>query len=440
LELTIEKLVYGGDGLARIESAGRRKAVFVPLVLPGERVEAAVMEDRPAFARARLQRVIEPAAQRTGPPCLYFSECGGCHYQHATYEAQLQIKREILRETVSRIAKIELPDLQIHASEPLRYRNRTRMKVAPSAAASTKFVIGYYRLNSHDLLPVRECPISSPLINRVVQGLWSMAVTRDLPSGLHEVEFFSNNDDSGVLVEFIVDQTAETSKLIAFAQALQKEVENIVGVSAISRPTIKDDAVAAPELSAGPSRNALSLAGKPSFIYRLGDYEYRAGVSAFFQTNRFLIPKMVELVTAGASGKLAMDLYAGVGLFTLPLSKYFDRVVAVESSAPSVQYLRQNAPPHAKIVEASTESYVERGGQKPDYVVVDPPRAGLGTKVVAGLARLSPKMLTYVSCDPSTMARDLPGLLSAGYRVTEAHLLDLFPQTFHIETVLRLAR
>jgi 23S rRNA (uracil1939-C5)-methyltransferase len=440
LELTIEKLVYGGDGLARLESEGRKKAVFVPLVLPGERVEAAVVEDRPAFTRARLARVIEPAPERNAPPCRYFGECGGCHYQHATYEAQLKLKKEILRETVSRIARVPLPEVQVHASQPLGYRNRTRMKVAAAREGGTKFVVGYYRLNSHDLLPVRECPISSVAINRVLQGLWSMAVTRDLPFGLNEIEFFANHDDSAVLLELLVDQKAETSELIAFAQALQKEAGNIVGVSALSRAMAKDDAVAAPELSGGPARAALAVAGKPSFPYVVGDYEYRVGVDAFFQTNRYLIPKMVELVTTGASGKLAMDLYAGAGLFTSPLAKGFDRVVAVEASAASVQYLRQNVPPHAKVVESTTEAYVERGGQKPDYIVVDPPRAGLGKKTVAGLARLSPKMIAYVSCDPSTMARDLGGLLSAGYSVTEAHLIDLFPQTFHIETVLRMAR
>ncbi|HET9698728.1 MAG TPA: 23S rRNA (uracil(1939)-C(5))-methyltransferase RlmD [Terriglobales bacterium] len=439
MELTIEKLVYGGDGLGRIESEGRRKAVFVPLVLPGERVEAKVVEDRPAFARARLERVVEPSPDRTSPPCPYFGECGGCHYQHATYEAQLKFKEQILRETVSRIAKSELPEIQVHASEPLHYRNRTRVKVAASSGGNTKFVIGYYRLSSHDLLPVRECPISSPPINRTLQAIWSMAITRELPVGLNEIEFFDTGDSS-VLVEFIVDQKAETPKLIAFAQALQKEAHEVVGVSAISRTALKDDAVAAPELSGGPSKAGLLLAGKPSARYRVKDLDYRVGVDAFFQTNRFLIPKMVDVVTTDATGKLAMDLYAGVGLFTLPLSKHFDRVVAVEASSASVQYLRQNAPPHAKIVEATTEAYVERGGQKPDYIVVDPPRAGLGKKVVDGLIRLSPKQLTYVSCDPSTMARDLTGLLAAGYRITATHLLDMFPQTFHIETILRLAR
>jgi 23S rRNA (uracil1939-C5)-methyltransferase len=438
--LTIEKLVYGGDGLARIESEGRRKAVFVPLVLPGERVEASIAEDRGGFLRARLERVVEPAMTRTAPPCPYFGECGGCHYQHATYEAQLKFKQDILRETVARIAKVELPEIQVHASEPLHYRNRTRIKIAPYKDGNTKFVLGYYRLSSHQLLPVRECPISSTAINKTIQAIWSMAVTRELPKALNEIEFLANHDDSAVLVQFLVDKAVETAKLIPFAQSLQKDVAEVIGVSALWRSSAKDEAVAAPELDGGPAPKGQLLTGEQSFTYAVGAFEYRVGADAFFQTNRFLIPKMAELVTARESGKLAMDLYAGVGLFTLPLARSFDRVVAVETSEASIQYLRQNAPPHAKVVEASTETYVERGGQKPDYIVVDPPRAGLGRKVVDGLNRLSPRKLTYVSCDPSTMARDLTGLLSSGYRVTEAHLIDMFPQTFHIESIVHLAK
>jgi 23S rRNA (uracil1939-C5)-methyltransferase len=143
MKLTIEKLVYGGDGLARVEQPdGKRKTVFVPLVLPGERVEASIVEERPGFARAKLDQVIDPSASRTGPACPYFGECGGCHYQHATYEEQLNLKREILRETVARIAKIELLEIATHAAEPLHYRNRTRLKFAVTAGGDTKFEIG----------------------------------------------------------------------------------------------------------------------------------------------------------------------------------------------------------------------------------------------------------------------------------------------------------
>ena len=172
MELTVEKLIYGGDGLARVVSGERAKTVFVPYVLPGERVEASIVEDKPGFARAALNLVLEPSKLRSSPPCPYYGECGGCHYQHIGYEDQLRFKAEILTETLRRVAKLELPvALQAHASPPLNYRNRTRFHVR----ANPDFAIGYFRHGSHDLLPIRECPISSPLINKVLSELWKLA-------------------------------------------------------------------------------------------------------------------------------------------------------------------------------------------------------------------------------------------------------------------------
>jgi 23S rRNA (uracil1939-C5)-methyltransferase len=437
LELTIEKLVYGGDGLARIESPnGKRKTIFVPLVLAGEQIEASIVEERPGFARARLEKILAPAAERVEPPCPYFGDCGGCHYQHVNYDSQLKFKAQILRETVNRIAKIELPDVVTHASPPLNYRNRTRMKLERHGS---EFVLGYYRLGSHQLLPIQQCPISSPAINRALNAIWVLSGVHELPASLAEIEFFSNHDDTAVLLEFGTDN-GNPSKLTRFANAIHERDGEVIGAAAIRGRLTTDEAVAAPELSGGPTKEAAPLFGERSFTYRVGKFQYTIGPDAFFQTNRFLIPKLVDLVTNDAEGKLALDLYAGAGLFTQPVAQQFDRVVAVESSSASVRYLHLNVPPHAKVVESSTEAYVERGGQKPDYIIVDPPRAGLGKRVVAGLARLAPKKITYVSCDPSTLARDLPGLIAAGYKIRQAHLVDLFPQTFHIETVLRLER
>ncbi len=439
----IEKLVYGGDGLARIDSdGGKKKTVFVPLVLPGERVEASVVEERPGFARARLDRVLEPAAMRAAAPCPYFGECGGCHLQHATYEAQLQSKATVLRETVARIAKIELPEIATHASPPLNYRNRTRMKIAAVHGQPTNFAIGYYRMASHSLLPVRECPISSPLINRAIKAMWSLAETHELPQGLAEIEFFVDEEDRVLLLEFMTDPSSDESQLRKFAQAVKAALPEIVGIAAIPRVrSTSNDTVAAPELENQSADQPVMLVGKSSLKYTVGEFSYQVSAGAFFQTNRFVTQKLVELVTHGISGRHALDLYAGAGLFTLPLAKHFERVTAVEASPVSFADLSANIPATAKAVEATSETYLQNfRGSKPDYVVVDPTRSGLGKKVVAALVKLAPQHIAYVSCDPSTLSRDLPGLLAAGYRVTQAHLIDLFPQTFHIESVLHLER
>ncbi|MGZ4814167.1 MAG: 23S rRNA (uracil(1939)-C(5))-methyltransferase RlmD, partial [Terriglobales bacterium] len=367
MELQIEKLVYGGDGLARLEQQdGKRKTVFVPLVLPGEKVEASIVEDRPGFARARLDRVLDPSPHRTSPPCPYFGECGGCHYQHATYEEQLKQKQQILRETVERIAKLQLPEIVVHASPPLHYRNRTRLKLA-GREAGQNFVVGYHKFGSHDLLPVRECPISSPLINRAIQAVWQLGVDYELPQGLIEIEFFANDTDAELLLEFLVEPNADRSRLAAFADELQSTLKQVVGVAAIPHRHRADEVVAAPELDGAPAETAISLSGRSYLDYRVREFSYRVSAGSFFQTNRYLTSTLMDLACAGAQGNTAIDLYAGAGLFTLPLAKSFERVIAVESAPSSFGDLKSNAPRNAKPVQATTEAFLQRSSQKPDF-------------------------------------------------------------------------
>ena len=181
--LTIEKLIYGGDGLSRLpaDASGRGKAVFVPFVLAGEKIDATLTEQKPGFARASADKILEPSPNRIEPACQYFSRCGGCHYQHTSYEHQLEIKKEILRETLRRTAKLELPeDIQVHPSPPWNYRNRSRLQVR----VDSDFAAGYFKLASHELLPVEECPISSPLINRGIAALWKSGRAGKVPQGI----------------------------------------------------------------------------------------------------------------------------------------------------------------------------------------------------------------------------------------------------------------
>ena len=198
--LTIEKLIYGGDGLARLppDERGRGKAVFVPFVLAGEKIEASLTEQKPGFARAHAEAIVEPSPHRIPPVCPYFAQCGGCHYQHASYEHQLEIKEEILRETLRRTAKLELQtEIEIHPSPPWNYRNRSRLQIQTQPG----FAAGYFKLASHELLPVEQCPISSPLINRGITALWQSGRSGKIPQGVSEVEFSANADDSHLLVE-----------------------------------------------------------------------------------------------------------------------------------------------------------------------------------------------------------------------------------------------
>ena len=423
MELTVEKLIYGGEGLARLpaDERGRGKAVFLPFVLEGERVEAALADEKPGFARARLERVLEASPQRTAPACPYFTQCGGCHYQHAGYEHQLAVKAAILRETLRRTAKLEPPgEIRIHPSPPWSYRNRTRLQVQ-----ARPFALGYYRMGSHRLLEVEQCPISSPLINRALAALWELGRAGKLGTGLQEVELFADGEDRRLALELYAAAEAEPPKDLA-----------------------QEVAAALPELASlalfrgrAPESRPQILRGEGGLDYATGRASYRVSPGSFFQTNRHLTDELVDLVTAGRSGVTALDLYAGVGLFAAALAQDFERVLAVESSAPAYADLKHNAPAPVKCFHATTQEYLERKTRTAaDLVVVDPPRAGLGEKVVGLLGRLTAPRLTYVSCDPATMSRDLRGLLELGFRVEQVHLVDLFPQTFHIESVLHLAR
>lgn len=435
MELTIEKLVYGGEGLARIPAneAAAGKAVFVPFVLPGEQVNAIITEERSGFARARLESVLQASPQRIAALCPYFQRCGGCHYQHTDYDHQLQIKSEILRENFRRLAKTELEILlQAHASPPWHYRNRTRLKVQ----TAPQFALGYYRFGSHEFLPIQQCPISSPLLNRAIEAVHAFGCENNAPAGIQELELFANAEDSELCVEMHCAPIGAIPEVLSWAEALRSNFSAIRGAAIFQQnPATREEVIAA-------------STGAPQLTYRVSAetaYQVRAG--AFFQVNRHLIGELLEIVTSGLSGQLALDLYAGSGLFSTVLARTFAQVIAVDSSPTSHSDLRYNSPPNVKVVRATAEQYLakqkeqrKKQERRPDVVIVDPPRSGLGDRVTEALAELGSQQIVYVSCDPATLARDLRRLLAAGYRIAQAHLVDMFPQTYHMETVLHLAR
>jgi 23S rRNA (uracil1939-C5)-methyltransferase len=443
LRLNIEKLVYGGEGLARLpaDERGSGKAVFVPFVLPGETVEAVLREEKPGFARAQLDGILTLSPRRIDPRCPYFQRCGGCHYQHTGYEHQLEIKVAILKENLRRIAKLELDaELHIHASPPWNYRNRSRFKVQ----TAPDFALGYYKFNSHELLPVDECPISSPLINRALAAAWQLGRAGKVPAGIQEIEFFANGDDTQLLGE--VSCSPEIAGVPEkFAAELRAALAEISGVVFFAARAAKTEGQGDPK--------QLGSSGGGNLIYATQLASYRVSAGTFFQVNRHLTDELVNIVLHGRSGGrsakgaasatgTALDLYAGVGLFSSVLNREFERVIAVESSPTSHADLLYNSPANVKAVRATTQQYLENAADKlhPELVVVDPPRSGLGEKVIKELAKLKAPRITYVSCDPATFSRDLAGLLQSGYRVEEAHLVDLFPQTYHLESVFHLVR
>jgi len=433
LQLAVEKLIYGGDGLARLpaDEHGPGKAVFVPFVLEGERIEASLLEQKRGFARGRANTILQASPHRVEPPCPYFLRCGGCHYQHANYEHQLEIKAAVLKENLRRTAKVELQtSVTIHPSPPWKYRNRTRLKVR----TAPEFALGYYKLGSHELLPVEECPVSSPLINRAIAVFWKMGRERTVPDGIHEVEFFANAEDTQLLVEASCEPGRPSTPVREWAGAVQSALPEIAGVAVFKTRSSGMTAPVEPKPVAG--------SGAREIAYRTVDASYRVSAGAFFQVNRHLINDLVKIVVQEYSGDRALDLYAGGGLFSTILSRRFAQVIAVEASQTSHADLVYNSPDNVNAVRATTVDFLRSVAGKlwPDLVVVDPPRSGLGGSVVQSLVGLGAHRITYVSCDPATASRDLAGLLSTGYRIEQVHLVDLFPQTYHLESVFHLAR
>jgi 23S rRNA (uracil1939-C5)-methyltransferase len=433
LQLTIEKLIYGGDGLARLpaDEHGPGKAVFVPFVLEGERIEASMVEQKRSFARGRADAILQASPHRVKPICPYFLRCGGCHYQHASYEHQLEIKVAVLKENLRRTAKLELEtSVTVHASPPWKYRNRTRLKVR----TVPEFALGYYKLGSHELLAVEECPVSSLLINRAIAAFWKMGRERTVPDGIHEVEFFVNAEDTQLLVEASCEPGTPSTPVREWAGAVQSALPEITGMVVFkARPS---------GMTAPVEPKAMASFGAREITYRTDDASYRVSAGAFFQINRHLINDLVKIVAQEYSGDRALDLYAGVGLFSTILSRRFAQVIAVETSQTSHADLLYNSPDNVKAVRATTVDFLRGVARKlkPELVVVDPPRSGLGESVVQSLVGLGAHRITYISCDPATASRDLAGLLSAGYRIEQVHLVDLFPQTYHLESVFHLAR
>jgi 23S rRNA (uracil1939-C5)-methyltransferase len=425
MKLRIEKAIYGGAGLARADG----KAVFVPLTLPGELVEAHITDDRTSYANAELDSVLDASPERVSPPCAYFGECGGCHYQHANYTAQIEMKVQILQETLERAHLKEIPPIGVVQAEPLGYRNRIRLHVDRVFSK-----LCYKRRGSHENLAVNACPIAAPVLEEALKAVQEHAERWGLGKKFDEIELFTNAEQDVILATLWSGRSRSEAK--NDLQELWPRLSELL-------PQIRGAAVVSSVVSAQKGE-LLAHAGERSLIYKAAGRDYRVGLGSFFQVNRFLIDSLVELVAADASGGVAWDLYAGVGLFARALATQFERVVAVESAASSVRDLKQNLGEGLhRVAAATTLDFLRRAGAgrqaKPDFVVVDPPRAGLGKEVTRLLAEISPRHITYVSCDPATLSRDLKSLLDSGYHLTNMHMVDLFPQTFHLESVAMLS-
>jgi 23S rRNA (uracil1939-C5)-methyltransferase len=391
LELRIEKLVAGGEGLARWEGV----PLFVPRSAPGDRLRVRIVERRPDYGRAEILEILEPGPDRRPDPYPELAATGLCDLQHLRDEAQPRLKAEAVRETLERLGGLTLPaELEVVSGEPWGYRLRTQVHTEVEEATGGVRV-GYHARGTNELVPVSRCPVLVPELE---------ALLAELPSHLGA---------PGGTVPRRIDLAAG-------------------GARPGADPEGSGNLSVAPVIPGLP-QGEVSL--------QVGGFTYFYDARCFFQGHRGLLPRLVEAVVGPAEGEEAFDLYAGVGLFALPLARRYRRVVAVEGDSISARYartnLRRNRVANVEVVARAVETWASQLPAGADRVVVDPPRSGLSRPVLKALLERRPRRLTYVSCHPAALARDLRRLLEI-YTAESVVLFDLFPQTGHMETVAQL--
>ncbi len=397
--VTIEKLVYGGEGMGRLADG---RAVFVPFTLPGERVRIRIVEDKRRYARAALEEILDPSPERISPRCPLFGQCGGCHYQHLSYEAQARLKESLVRDQLQRIGKIASPPVTpiVPAPRAWAYRNHVQFHVREDGA------LGFATRRSEEILSVARCLLPEPPIESLRNHL----------------QFEEN---SGVTRASLRVGAADSLMLILESEAdALPEMTLEAGISVV-------------HVSGG---DAVVLAGESALPMEVNGRVFRVSAPSFFQVNTAMAGKMVahllERLPLTPQTTL-LDVYCGVGLFSAFFAPRVGRLIGIESSPAACEDFAANLDEFdsVELYEAPAELALPALDVHPDVVVVDPPRAGLDTRALDALLALAPEVLAYVSCDPATLARDARRLIAGGYRLEEVTPFDLFPQTYHIETI-----
>lgn len=388
LELDLTGIAHGGEAVGRAGDL----VTFVAFGLPGERVRAQLLEKKPRFQRARAVRVLSASPERVTPPCPIFGSCGGCHWQHASYAEQLRIKTEVLRQALGRIGRVPSPPLESAVPSPLEWHYRNRVQLVPVAGTR---LVGFRRAHSHDVVPVERCYVADDRINELIADApWETL----------------GDDEWGRLEEIDVRVAPGQAPLTSF------EGQGF-------------------------------CASNHSLRYPLGGMTFDVPAGAFFQVNLGAAERLLDAALewlAPRAHEHIVDAYGGVGTFGLALARHAGRVTMFELPGSAVVAATANAAlngiANVSVVASSVEQGLAAARGAVDALLLDPPRRGCGPQVVQHIVRLAPRRVLYVSCEPSTLARDVRGLLDGGYRLVKARVVDMFPQTYHLESVTLLER
>ncbi len=402
LEVLLEKYTYGGDVIGRLEDG---RAVFVPFGLVGEKVRVRLTEEKKNFARGEIIEILESSKDRIQAKCKHFGECGGCHYQHLPYEKQLEIKTEILIDQLKRIGKIENPPVQsmVASPNPWNYRNHIQFSLDEHGK------LGFQAPNSNKIIPITECHLPESSIN----DFW------------HQLEFEPETD-----IERVSLRAGNNDDLMLALESDSPEPPEMEIEAGISIAHVYEE-------------NSVVIAGNDHILIRVLDRDFKVSAASFFQVNTSMAGKMVEHLSTCLPVSVSttlLDLYCGVGLFSAFFAPKCGRVIGVEASSSASEDFTANLDEfdNVELYEGAAEEILPGlVGQigNLSHVIVDPPRAGIERHALDAIVQLKPQRIAYVSCDPSTLARDAARLIQGGYRLKEVTPFDLFPQTYHIESI-----
>jgi len=430
---------HNGEGVCRFDGL----ALFVPLVLPGEKAKIEVVEVKKRYGVGRLIEIIEPSAERVTPRCTYYGSCGGCQLQHLSYSGQLRHKKQMVKDAFERIGRLESPIIHdvLGMAEPWNYRNKMQL---PVGKEKQELLIGCYQRGSHKVIDTLDCLIQSEWNNRLLkkirkflQEIGAKVYSEKNHQGwLRHVMGRTNKDGEALLV--IVATSARLPGGRARWQKFFQELENVKGILLNVNSKVTNTVL---------GNETITVAGEGSLTETLGDLRFSLSGTAFFQVNpsqtEVLYDKVVEFAGLTGSEKV-LDAYCGTGTIALYLAPRSHKVIGIERHKGAVEDAQKNAEENGigncEFWAGDVEHYLAKIKEmQPDIVVIDPPRSGCSPEMLAALNDTGIKKLVYVSCNPSTLARDVAWLVGRGWEIKEVQPVDMFPQTAHVEAVIKLS-
>lgn len=441
VEVEIEDVSSEGKGIARIE----QQVVFIPNTVTGDRISSRIVRVKKNYGEGKLEQLKHSSPHRIRPRCIVADKCGGCQWQHINYPYQLQIKQKQVQETLTRIGGFkDLPLEEIISGDDLAYRNKVSYPLARANTGQIK--AGYYRQGSHQIVNINQCPIQdkrlNPLLAEIKQDLQQLPIAiyeeKNHQGGLRHLCFRIGQNTGEILLTLVSAQLSDDN-LEKQAQTWMKRYPCLVGVTLNYNPQ-KTNVIF--------GQKTELLAGRPYLVEKFSGLSYHLRAETFFQVNTTVAEKLLTTVLNQlplTGNETILDLYCGVGTFTLPFAQKVKKAIGVESYHLSILQAQKNAEinqiDNVEFISQTTETFLPTLEIKPDIVILDPPRKGCQEEVIQALKQIKPNYIVYISCHPATLARDLQLLCQEeDYHIQLVQPADFFPQTPHVETVVILQK